>query len=115
MPRSASKVFQLGDGTQVQLLCWTLSGTGITTSCVGDLYSVSQGQTAFGLTAPTGTCKLRYVGFSTNIRDYFNTVGVNAIVAENLSDPGSVYNLNGQRVADSYKGIVVVEGRKCMQ
>lgn len=44
-----------------------------------------------------------------------STTGISNISAEEASEPAEVYNLSGQRVDASYKGIVVRNGRKYLR
>ena len=40
--------------------------------------------------------------------------GINEAIGKLTDVRGEVYNLSGQRVSDSYKGIVIMNGRKYM-
>ena len=42
------------------------------------------------------------------------TTGINSIESE-LLNSGKVYNLNGQRVDNNYKGVVIVNGKKVIK
>ena len=39
--------------------------------------------------------------------------GINNAISEKAAD-GKMYNLNGQRVSNNYKGVVVVNGKKVL-
>jgi hypothetical protein len=41
--------------------------------------------------------------------------GIEGINAEKSNIPGVMYNLSGQKVNSSYKGIVIMNGKKFMQ
>ena len=56
---------------------------------------------------------LKDVAFSYD--NYQNPTGVVAIGADNACKDGVTYNLTGQKVGGSYKGIVIINGRKRMQ
>lgn len=56
---------------------------------------------------------LKDVAFSYD--NYQNPTGVVAIGADNACKDGVTYNLTGQKVGGSYKGIVIINGRKMMQ
>ena len=40
---------------------------------------------------------------------------INEINAEGANGNGAIYNISGQRVDDTYKGIVIINGKKVMK
>ena len=83
------------------------------------ILSVVDGEEGFykflGTTIPANKAYFNKVASgSVNARLSFvfeETDGINAIVADAIAN-GNAYNLNGQRVEKSYKGVVIVNGKK---
>ena len=108
------------DGQQV--IAWRLSDTGLDGNCQGDTWSICQGATIFGLTAPSGTATIAYIGFVTSPDDYLATVSVSSPRAATTAvDSQGVYNLSGQLLRQDAstdqlpRGVYIVGGQKILR
>lgn len=64
--------------------------------------------------------KLENAGAESSVDEYYPTVtkptaGIKSPFVHAAANNGLAYNLAGQRVSDSYKGIVIVNGRKMIR
>lgn len=57
-----------------QVIAWLLSATDLDGNCQGERWSICQGTTIFGLTAPTGTAVINYIGFEESVEDYLERI-----------------------------------------
>ena len=72
----------------------------------------TEGKTWENLINATGTDNFKIkVGAGTSIVDY-GTTGIENVVNKNAKSSTVTYNLAGQRVSDSFKGIVIKDGKK---
>lgn len=90
------------------LLVWDIATSGLDDKCQGQSYNFSQGNTIFGLTAPSGTAVIRFIGFSSTPSVPTAIRGVTS----NLNNRKAIYNLAGQALTTSQKGINIVDGTK---
>ena len=72
----------------------------------------TEGKTWENLINATGTDNFKIkVGAGTSIVDY-GTTGIENVTVKNAKTSNAIYNLAGQRVSDSFKGIVIKDGKK---
>lgn len=95
------------DGGDV-LLVWDLTTSGLDDNCTAPTYDFSQGNTIFGLTAPSGTAIIRYIGFNTQPE---LPTGIKHTV-HSSAQSGNIYNLSGWRLQARQKGINIIDGTK---
>ena len=57
-----------------QVIAWKLSDSNLDSNCQGDRWSICQGMTIFGLTAPTGTAIISYIGFEPSVEEYLESL-----------------------------------------
>ena len=62
---------------------------------------------------PAGGVEGWYYGFFNVVED--SSTGINGIDADAADDNTPIYNLSGQKVTKSYKGVVIKNGKKYMQ
>ena len=75
--------------------------------------SLEAGKTWENLINATGTENFWVkIGAGTEPYQYVDATGINEVAAKNAKSSNVSYNLAGQRVSDSFKGIVVKDGKK---
>ena len=75
--------------------------------------SLEAGKTWENLINETGTENFWVkIGAGTDPYQYTDATGINEVAAKNAKSSIATYNLAGQRVSDSFKGIVVKDGKK---
>ena len=94
-----------------QVVCWDITASGINENCKGELYSVCQGMTIFGLTSSSGTATISDISFASDIDEYLASVGIEETILENASD-GLWYDLGGVAHNDPVKGVNIQKGKK---
>ena len=77
------------------------------------LKSDEEGKTAENLIAATGTTNFKVkIGANTGIVDYGSETGIENVTAKSAKTSTAIYNLAGQRVSNSFKGLVIKDGKK---
>ncbi len=100
-----------GKSYKSYVIAWDMTKSGLDSNNSGDPFSFAAGQTIFGLTSTTGTSVIEYIGFVNSLDSYVETVGIGRV--ENVNKKGDkTYNLAGQNVEKTAKGIVVSGGKK---
>ena len=110
------------DGETV--VAWNLSTCDLNANCRGDFWNCSTGFTCMGLTSNTGTARISYIGFESDIDTFYNTVGIKTTEGKAMYRDGAqdIYDLSGRHVgrltagaskaSAAKKGIYIIGGRK---
>ena len=75
------------------------------------LKSDVEGKTTENLIDATGGKNFAYKVFGGDIT-YFETSGISNVTTKNSKPAGAIYNIAGQKVDKSYKGLVIQNGKK---
>ena len=98
-----------------QVIAWELSSSNLDDNCKGDLWSLCQGLTIFGLTAPSGTATIYYIGFVESVDGYVTGIE-NPYVTEPSKTSQGIYTLSGIRLSEELPhGIMIVNGKKVLR
>ncbi|MDE6521957.1 MAG: glycoside hydrolase family 127 protein [Muribaculaceae bacterium] len=105
------------------IIAWDITKSGLDGNCKGNPYSISMGQTIFGLTSTTGTSHIKYVGFLKSIKDIPD--GVDTVYKDSDIDPDSIvdiFTIDGKCVSKGItfsaarnslpRGIYIIGGKK---
>ncbi|MCM1311400.1 MAG: glycoside hydrolase family 127 protein [Bacteroides sp.] len=94
------------------VIAWDLSASGIDDFCKGDIYSICQGQTIFGLTSTTGTSVISYIGFLSSVEDFIEAVGIERISSCGQKDDrvAEVYSISGVKVRTRTSSVDALDG-----
>ena len=110
-----SKEFKQNNQTY-QVVAWDITKSGLSSNFTGSRPNVTQGQTIFGLTSPTGKATISYIGFVTDV-DKEVITGIKGITANQPvqgSGNDKLYNLAGQQLSSLQKGICIYHGKKVL-
>ena len=94
-------VKKAADGDWV--IAWDITQSGIADNCVGSEYSICMGQTIFGLTSTTGTSCIKYVGFSSSVNEFLETVHV-SVLPSKTEEKVDVYTMSGIKLRSGVSG-----------
>ncbi len=112
-----TRIQRLSDGTA---FVWDMTLTNLNDNNTGDPFSISQGNTIFGLTSTTGTSTIQYIGFVDDISNLEGTVGIQSTQNDTTKNTWSTntryYDLSGRIVATPQPNhIYIVNGKQMMK
>lgn len=110
---SIAPVYAQLDDEGDAIIAWQLSSTDLDANCKGDIWSLSAGQTIFGLTSTNGTALIKYIGFVSSVKDYLDAVGIEHITTADKNQRENYYDLSGRCVSHpTQHGIYIVNHKK---
>ena len=108
-----TRTLTTSDGKQV--IAWDITTSNLNGNCQGDFWSVCQGNTIFGLTAPSGTATIHYIGFVSSVDDYVTAINLPSYVPTKEMAQG-IYTLSGIRLSEELPhGIMIINGKKVVK
>ena len=97
-----------------QIVAWDMTQTGLNGNNTGNVFSITQGQTIFGLTSSKGTSLIKYIGFESSVNDYLNAVGIDN-VAQDAASTDRYYTIQGQPISEpTQPGIYIKNNKKIL-
>ena len=105
------------DGSRI-VIGWDMTTTGLDGNNVGDMFSICQGNTIFGLTSTTGTSTVYHIGFHPSFDEFFNDVAsIDGISMDETKTSDTIYDLNGRRIGTTTppKGVYIIGGKKIVK
>ena len=96
------------ESTGETVVVWDMNTTGLDDNNVGDIFSICQGSTIFGLTSTTGTSVISYIGFTDTPDDTGISTGINAVSTGKKDGVKTYYNLQGNKLSSPAKGVNIV-------
>lgn len=94
-----------------RIIAWDMTKTDLSDNNSGDIFSITQGSTIFGLTSTTGTSIIKYIGFVSDLTAYINEETALSPVHSDVSD-NVMYNLKGQKIEAAKKNEIYIQNGK---
>ena len=117
MTRSIKHTNENGSTSYDYVVAWDMNTSDLNGNNVGDVFSISQGSTIFGLTSTTGTTLIKYIGFVSDVNAFIDEV-TSITPIENASREGQthIFNINGQRLSsEPLLGLYIKDGKKYLK
>ena len=117
MTKSIKRTNEDGSTSYDRVVAWNMNTSTLNGNNVGDVFSITQGSTIFGMTSTTGTALIKYIGFVSDVNAFIDEVtSITAIDSTCGEGETHIYNVNGQRLsAQPLTGFYIKDGKKYLK